>query len=465
MRRIIQFSIVNTLISLFYILNHSYIYAQAPKKIPTKLRPLIPYIYSIDSTTPNSPNTDLQRLDSLFLNKQLIAMGEATHGTKEFFQLKHRFFQYLVEKHNVTVFAIEANFTEALVLNDYILTGKGNPTQLIGRMYFWTWYTKEFLALVEWMRNYNADPAHTNKIKFYGFDIQFTKGATEAITTYLKKTNDTLADLFQKISPTLLQLEFGNAYAAQTLNHRQFLQSSIESLIKYFETNCTRFEQLTNKNEYQITLQQIKNLHYAILTQKMNLKSLKFSRKQKMNRTELSGYVIRDSCMAQNVKWIYEFEGKSKIFLWAHNGHVAKAPMAYRPMGEFLDKQYDSTYCSIGFDFNQGGFQAKEPIGEDYQLKTFNVKPRKESLAFQLLKINYPISLLNLSAMKPADYQLKWLLNDVQTIRSIGALFYPESEGYFLADLKNLNQLFDALIFIDKTTPTVPIDDNLKTHY
>ena len=73
----------------------------------------------LDSTSPESGLDDLRRMESIIGNARIVAMGEATHGTREFFQLKHRMLKFLVEKKGFTVFGIEANWPESLAINDY----------------------------------------------------------------------------------------------------------------------------------------------------------------------------------------------------------------------------------------------------------------------------------------------------------------------------------------------------------
>jgi len=82
-------------------------------------------------------------------------LGEATHGTREFFQLKHRMLEFLASEMGFTIFSIEASMPEAYRLNDYVLNGNGDPAQLLKGMYFWTWDTQEVLAMIRWMREFN----------------------------------------------------------------------------------------------------------------------------------------------------------------------------------------------------------------------------------------------------------------------------------------------------------------------
>ena len=128
--------------------------------------------HAIRLTTPEAGHgfDDMQPLKQVVGNARIVALGEATHGTREFFQLKHRMVEFLASQMGFTIFAIEANMPEAYKLNDYVLHGDGDPAALIKGMYFWTWDTQEVLAMVRWMREFNA--SGKGQIQFTGFDMQ-----------------------------------------------------------------------------------------------------------------------------------------------------------------------------------------------------------------------------------------------------------------------------------------------------
>ena len=84
---------------------------------------------------------DLKPLKELIGSARIVALGEGTHGTREFFQMKHRLTEFLASEMGFTIFSIEANMPEAYRVNDFVLTGEGDPKKLIAGMYFWTWNT------------------------------------------------------------------------------------------------------------------------------------------------------------------------------------------------------------------------------------------------------------------------------------------------------------------------------------
>src|SRR5438046_8658898 len=102
----------------------------------------------LDSTSPESGWDDLRRMESTIGNARIVAMGEATHGTREFFQLKHRMLEFLVEKKGFTVFGIEANWPESLAINDYVLNGTGDAVEALAGLYFSSWTPGDLLDMV-----------------------------------------------------------------------------------------------------------------------------------------------------------------------------------------------------------------------------------------------------------------------------------------------------------------------------
>src|SRR5262245_47476249 len=126
---------------------------------------------------------DLEPLRAIVGDARIVALGEGTHGTREYFQMKHRLLEFLASEMGFTLFSIEASTPEAHALDAYVLGGPGDPKALIGGMYFWTWNTQEVLAMVEWMRAFNA--AGKGPLHFTGFDMQTPDVAMEVVTGFL----------------------------------------------------------------------------------------------------------------------------------------------------------------------------------------------------------------------------------------------------------------------------------------
>jgi erythromycin esterase-like protein len=129
--------------------------------------------------------SDMRALKKVVGNARIVSLGEATHGTREFFQLKHRMMEFLATEMGFTIFSIEANMPEAYRLNDYVLKGEGDPAKLLKGMYFWTWDTQEVLDMILWMREFNQ--SGKGRVEFTGFDMQTPTVAAQIVRDFAAK--------------------------------------------------------------------------------------------------------------------------------------------------------------------------------------------------------------------------------------------------------------------------------------
>lgn len=111
---------------------------------------------------------------------RLVASGEPTRGNREVFQLKHRMLEYLVEEKGCRLFAIEAPFAESEDRNAYDLQGHGSAQEALSGLTMWAYDTEEVVAMMDWMRAYNANPANIETLQVYGFDVQSPERAPSA---------------------------------------------------------------------------------------------------------------------------------------------------------------------------------------------------------------------------------------------------------------------------------------------
>ena len=150
--------------------------------------------------TPEAGNgfEDMQPLKKIIGNARIVSLGEATHGSREFFQLKHRMLEFLASEMGFIIFSIEANMPEAYRLNDYVLNGNGDPAKLLKGMYFWTWDTQEVLEMIKWMREFNK--SGKGRVQFTGFDMQTPNVAMEIVNDFVAKYDTAFMETLRKAS-------------------------------------------------------------------------------------------------------------------------------------------------------------------------------------------------------------------------------------------------------------------------
>jgi len=401
---------------------------------------------ALDTTNADTGYHDLLALKSVLSNRLLVGMGEATHGTHEFQATKFRMFKFLVQEMGYKLFGIEANFTECRSVNDYVLYGKGDARTAIGGTYFWTWKTKEMLQMVEWMHSYNINKPDSAKIKFYGFDMEFDRAALKSVTQKLKRFDSVYY--------------FANFNAMVTL--------------KICDTSKTRYAKFS-KEKADSTKQLLADIKVYLDKQNANLLKV-FSADEiaylkhdvrlleqcldfdlEINKT---GYVtmnaefLRDKFMAENVEWVLKYEGpKSKMMIWAHNGHIEKSDMM---MGSYLKRAYKDDYYAIGFDFNKGTFRATDMTDHRGVVQFTVGDAEKGSTSFLFSQLNIPAFFIDIeNAVKTGSPAKSFFIKSIKH-RSISAGYSSKWEStQYLSN--PLYDCFDGLIFINDTKPTQPM--------
>ncbi len=124
---------------------------------------------------------DLKGFKDIFKDKQIIALGGTTYGTKELLQIKHRMLEFLVEEMGYKTFAMDVDFVRTELINNYILNGEGNAENIVRQTKInggYSWSTMESLELIEWMRKYNEDSSHMEG-KLLADNIIFYNGYEE----------------------------------------------------------------------------------------------------------------------------------------------------------------------------------------------------------------------------------------------------------------------------------------------
>ena len=179
----------------------------------TSNQPTVEWIraHAIRLKTPEAGHgfADMKPLKKIIGNARIVSLGEATHGTREFFQLKHRMLEFLASEMGFTIFSIEANMPEAYRLNDYVLNGIGDPAKLLKGMYFWTWDTQEVLEMIKWMREFNK--SGKGRVQFTGFDMQTPDVAMQIVNDFVAKHDTAFTEELHQASANAKNARHGEA--------------------------------------------------------------------------------------------------------------------------------------------------------------------------------------------------------------------------------------------------------------
>jgi erythromycin esterase len=382
----------------------------------------------------------LKPLKEVLRDVRIVGLGEETHGTHEFFQLKRRLIEYLVKEAGFTVFGMELSYAASLDINEYVLNGKGDRDKLLAKQGTWAWDTQEVSELIEWLRQYNSSVPAEKKVRFVGFDIHNTNDAIALVANYLTKVAPERLDTFNKVAQFFHSDDSGRQhldYPAQVSNADKLQNlATLNELIGFLYVNQTRFTQQTSAAEFAQAFNDT-----TVLAE--------FADTYRRSRADSP----RDLYMAQNISRVINAEKPGTRFIvWAHNDHIGKRKGSF---GGYLQATYGSEYYALGTTFNQGAFQARE-MAKDVTigaLKEFSVGAAAEgSIEWYLNRTgikNFIVDLRNTT--KPEAIE-QWLSTS-RRMRSIGLGFYGDKESYVRV---NLSQTFDGLAFIETTTRARP---------
>jgi len=383
----------------------------------------------IATSDPKAPLDDLRPLGAVVGDARIVSLGEGTHGTSEYFQMKHRLTEFLAREKGFTVFAIEANMPEARRVNDYVLTGRGDPRAALAGMYFWTWNTQEVLDMIEWMRAYNA--SGKGHIEFWGFDLQTPNVAMDSVRAFVRR-----ADASYSASVDSAYVPIDTVVAAQRAGRSN--PAAIGNWLADAARVLSHLE--ANRDSYARAGRDTMEIAWAIQNARIVYQAAGSMR---------SGF-SRDSSMATNVSWIEAHQPLgTKMALWAHNGHVNRVP---NWMGAHLAARYGSAMRVVGFAMGEGEYTATGPRG----LSVYPAAaPPAGSLETVFRATGIPRFALDLrdAARSPASA----FLGATHDFRSIGAVALDNA----FAPARLASQ-FDVIIYFDHTKASAELAPSFR---
>tara|TARA_R100001369_G_C3303249_1_gene166084 strand:- start:161 stop:1453 length:1293 start_codon:yes stop_codon:yes gene_type:complete len=385
----------------------------------------------------SDPDTYLESFDKnipeKFQNAKIFGFGETTHHGKEFFDIKAKFFKYLVKEENVKAFLMEESYIAELGINEWISGGKGDIKTIAENFSIYPWHTLEVVDLLQWMRNYNLNKRKDEQIRFYGIDIQVVTDINERIRRFVKKYNlpvneDLLSITDESINKKIDYKNISSKWADEkNPKLRELKQIILES--KSTLTDIEEFKDIIRAIEYL--------LDYNFYIQ---------------NPTSQ----IRDLKMFENAKYIIDNNTQNgKAFIWAHNEHINNLEMlsygsGWTNLGAHLKNYYKENYYSVGFDFGIGdlrGYIVEKNKPNHWVVYTIN-EPFKRTYSETLIKANKDIYFIEMDKAKK-DNSINFFSKKVKQLILGGQGYNPKD--YHLIN-KKFSEMYDGLIFIKRIT-------------
>src|SRR6266487_891777 len=296
-----------------------------------------------------------------------VGFGEALHGGEELLVLRNQLFQRLVEAYGYSAIAIESSFPRGPIINEYVL-GRGpasyEAVQDTGLSHGFGKFEAN-RELVEWMRQYNADPAHHRKLQFYGFDSPTDVTADSPRQTlyvaldYLSERDEALGQEYRKRIDPLLGQDSAWENPATMLDPTQSIGRSpaatalrIETEELISELRVRRPELIAKSDESRYR----EAVHYAVVARQLLHYHAALAQTSDQRQARLLG--IRDAMMAENLAYIVSREqGRGNVLIFAHNSHLKRGKVQWQwgnetviwwPVGSHLHELFGRRYAVIG---------------------------------------------------------------------------------------------------------------------
>ena len=406
--------------------------------------------HALSGVSPSLPDTELAPFGDMVGDAHMVGLGEATHGTSEFFQMKDRLLRYLVLHKGFTAFGIEADMARCLTIDAYVQGGPGDAATAILHQGFWTWDTQEVVDLVEWMRAYNLDGSHAVKLHFFGFDMQDGAAEMDQVISFLHGVDPaaetSLAALYLPLRPyagfdNTTRQDYSAASAAVRADCHAKVQQAYQWMV-----------------DHEASYAAASTSAMAAQGTAMALAVVQF---EAMSGASPDSYgYLRDSAMATNAIWWQQQLGAgTRCVLWAHNGHVNKGPLypGYDSMGMNLRAALGTGYLSLGFGLHGGTFRvAVAQPGGGYVLETMDLPPAPEgSIDLCFSDAGVTTALFDFRGLVHGSEGPDWMLAP-HGLEEIGSTFDP-NQPYSQITRSVIPDCWDLFIYVRDTHASVSI--------
>ena len=369
-------------------------------------------------------------------NTRIVGFGEATHGNREFQQLKLDVFQIMVEKHGIRAFVLEGDFGGCEAVNRYIHGGEGTAQEAAEAIGFAIYRTEEMEKLITWMRSYNESTGEGKDLRFYGFDMQREEYNYQYLLEAAKSMNLDTA--------RLEQLWDGDG-----------LSDSIS-----YEKKKAIISDLRQKIAENADADQ--SAEFAVHLADILMQNNELAKTYENNFSDYNG--IRDQYMANNTIWILDQEekrGNDRIFITGHNGHLQQYGTYtggyQKVMGNLLSDEIGrDAYYVIGTDF----YKTNCNLPTSSKKRVVRTFYSRDPLAKAAFKNGSDLCWLNFARI-PEDSNLKELINAYIFMGSLGENPMDGLHGILYRILPHAyrvwqipSKLYDGMIFVTEAHPT-----------
>lgn len=404
---------------------------------------------------------DFDPLIELAEDARIVLIGEATHGTHEFYRQRAQLTKRLILEKGFVAVAAEADWPDAYRVNRYV-RGIGHDSEAeeslrgFKRFPAWMWRNADVLDFVGWLREHNDELDASEKVGFYGLDLYSLHASIEAVLQYLEKTDPEAAKraryryaCFEHFGEDPQAYGYAASFGLSPNCEREVIEQLLE--MRDRRRDLLKRDGLAVEDE----------LFEAEQNARVVKNAEEYYRAMFLGR--VSSWNLRDTHMADTLDALLAHldrrVGKAKVVVWAHNSHVGDARATQMGeagelnIGQLARERHPGEARLIGFSTYHGTVTAASDWGGPAERK--RIRPALPGSYEELFhQAGTPAFLLVLRDLGEAAGALR----EPRLQRAIGVIYLPETERashYFHA---RLPEQFDAILHIDKTRALEPLE-------
>jgi erythromycin esterase-like protein len=409
---------------------------------------------------------DYDPLMKLIGDARLVLIGEASHGTHEFYRERAQITKRLIKEKGFNAVAVEADWPDAYRVNRYVRGASTDADAVealrgFRRFPAWMWRNADVLDFIGWLRTHNDDlPAKATKTGFYGLDLYSLHSSIEAVLDYLDKVDPEAAQRAR--SRYACFDHFGKDEQAYGYATGLGIAESCEDEVVTQLVELHRQAALYASRDGRIAAD---DYFYAAQNARLVMNAEEYYRS--MFRGRVSSWNLRDRHMAETldslVAYLSAQGSQAKVVVWEHNSHLGDARATSMGeagewnVGQLVREKHRRDAVLVGFTTHHGTVTAASNWDAPAERK--RVRPALENSYEALFhEVDIPRFLLTFRNTDHASLALREPLLE----RAIGVIYRPETERashYFQA---RLSEQFDAVVHFDETRAVEPLERSVE---
>jgi protein-L-isoaspartate(D-aspartate) O-methyltransferase len=386
-----------------------------------------------------------------YAERRLVLLGEASHGSSEFYRARAAITRRLIERHGFSFVAVEADWPDALTVDRYVrhLPARAGARPAFRRFPTWTWRNSDVEAFVEWLRGRNESVDPKRRAGFFGLDIYSLADSIAAVLAYLGKVDPEAAKVARERYGCLTPWQHDPAVYGRAVLSERYRECEADMVANLKDLLARRLDYAHHDGEQFFDAAQ--NARLAAAAERY-YRALYYGSAESWN--------LRDRHMFDTLQRLLEHRGDgAKAVVWAHNSHVGDARFTDMGrvrgeinLGELVRRRFADEAALIGFGTHSGTVAAASDWDGPMEVKEVRAS-RADSVERQFHDAGVPRAVLHLDTRG----ELRRRLRMPRLERFIGVIYRPESElQSHYAEVELPGQL-DAFVWFDRTSAVTPL--------